>query len=160
VRRSWPWLLLIPAVLFVLIRGLRSGPSLEEVERRIREDHATILRAHLEDDLTAWMDLEADDYVEVSRGEIARPSRLEREARRRRWLESTEFSRYEDTIPPTVHVSSDGNTGWLICRVAVEGVHSQDGETAPVEAVWSWIELYERQGGVLKLVGNVSTQQP
>jgi hypothetical protein len=160
MSRSWPWLLLIPAVLFVLWRGLRPGPDAEIVARRLQEHHATLLRAHLEDDLDAWMDLEAEDYVEVARGEIRRPSRVEREARRRRWLDATEFSRYEDLVEPEVHVSPGGDAGWVLCQVRVEGAHEQDGETSSIEAVWAWIELYERRDGMMKLVGNVSTQRP
>jgi hypothetical protein len=34
-----------------------------------------------------------------------------------------------------------------------------DSTTAPVQAVWAWIELYRKVDGQWKLVGNVSNRQ-
>ncbi len=35
-----------------------------------------------------------------------------------------------------------------------------DGVETPVDAIWAWIELYEKQLGTWRLIGNVSNRRP
>ena len=54
-----------------------------------------------------------------------------------------------------------GSLGWVIAEVEIKGTRtSDDGESMPVEAIWAWIELYEKREGVWKAVGNVSNRRP
>lgn len=161
MKRHWPWLILVPAVLFVVIRGLSPGRPLDLEKQELLRIHEEILRAHRENDLPAWMGVEGEALTVVSRGEILHPSAGERERSRKAYLESTSFTRYEDLVPPQVVVSEDGSLGWLVCRVRMEGVQRQaDGGTSPVEATWAWVELYEKREGRWRLVGNASTREP
>ncbi len=161
MSRHWPWLLLVPAVLFVVIRGLSPGRPLELEKQELLKIHAELIRAHLENDLEAWLDLESDFQTVISQGEILHPTRAERAVQRSAYLESTRFTRYEDLIDPVAVVSEDGSLGWVSCQVRVEGVQTdEDGTERELASTWAWIELYEKSEGRWRLVGNVSNRHP
>ncbi len=123
--------------------------------------HESILEAHRVGDADSWMATEADTVVSANSGEVSFSSATERHAMRDRYLSSTTFSVYRDLRPPIVMVSEDGTLGWVIAEVEIKGMRSSEGKAeAPVEGVWAWIELYEKQGGVWKGVGNVSNRRP
>ena len=65
-----------------------------------------------------------------------------------------------DLRPPLLRVSADGNLGWLIAEVEIRGTRIVDGVETPVDAIWAWIELYEKQSGTWRLIGNVSNRRP
>ena len=123
--------------------------------------HASVLEAHRSGDIDAWMAQEADTVVSANRGVISFPSREERRSRRERYLNATTFDVYRDLRPPIVMVSEDGTLGWVIAEVEMKGtISSEGGAGTPVEGIWAWIELYEKQDGVWKAVGNVSNRRP
>ena len=123
--------------------------------------HASVLEAHLSGDVDAWMAQEADTVVSANRGTISYSTQEERRTRREGYLSSTSFDVYRDLRPPIVTVSEDGTLGWVIAEVEMKGTsQSEDGTAVPFEAIWAWIELYEKQNGVWKAVGNVSNRRP
>lgn len=123
--------------------------------------HQKFIQAHLQKDVAGWLDGEADDYLVANRGAIAYPTKAERAAMRQPYLAQTEFSEYRDLVPPIVKVSDDGTLGWLIAQVKVVGVRTlPDGQAINFEAVWAWIELYEKVDGRWLNTGNLSNEKP
>jgi hypothetical protein len=144
------------AAILALAAGL-PGQSAPSDEQALLSLHATILRAHRENDLPAWMAAEADRFVLVNRGEITYPTKAERESVMAPYLKKTKFREYRDLVPPIVRVSKDGSLGWLIAQVAAAGVQTDaSGKEKPIAFTAAWIELYEKQGGRWVGVGNVS----
>jgi ketosteroid isomerase-like protein len=123
--------------------------------------HKALLASHLQNDAQGVITGEADDVVVVSRGEVLFPTREERVRQFTRYLENSEFERYQDTITPIVRVSVDGTMAWLIAQVEITEVRTNDeGERVPVESTWAWIELYERRSDRWLRVGEVSSMKP
>jgi ketosteroid isomerase-like protein len=123
--------------------------------------HAGVLDAHRRGDVDSWMASEADTVVSANRGVISFSSAEERREKRERYLGSTTFTVYRDFRAPIVSVSEDGTLGWVIAEVEVKGTReSGQEEPTPVEAVWAWIELYQKREGVWTAVGNVSNRRP
>ena len=133
-----------------------TGAVAQPDDQVLLEMHREILRDHLENDLDGWMATESADYVSANRGEVSHPTIEERRQRLQPYLDSTEFSSYRDLIDPIVRVSDDGTLGWVICQVEVEG--AQGGEEFSM--VWAWIELYAKENGEWRRVGNVSNRRP
>jgi hypothetical protein len=132
-----------------------------EDELQLLAAHQQIIQAHLNKDVTTWLDNEADEYLSANRGEIMYPTKAERAAARRPYLEQTEFLEYRDLIPPVVKVSEDGSLGWLVAQVKVVGVRTlPDGQEIPLDATWAWIELYEKIDGRWLCIGNLSNEKP
>lgn len=136
-------------------------PDLARDEGEIRALHGDLLRAHREADLAGWLSKEAEDYVQVNRGEITFPSKEDRSARLGPYLDQTTFTEYRDLLEPLVRISPDGMMGWLLCQVRIAGTRVlETGEAYPVDSVWAWIELYEKREGRWLRVGDVSNVRP
>ena len=151
------FLVLAPAALLLGAVAATPGPTVSSDEQALRALHATILRAHRENDLKAWLAGEADRFVLVNRGEITYPSKAERESILGPYLKKTKFREYRDAVPPVVQISKDGSLGWLIAQVTAAGVQTDAaGAEKPIAFTSAWIELYEKQGGRWVGVGNVS----
>lgn len=124
------------------------------------EMHEGVLEAHRKGDVESWMALEAKEYVSANRGRISFPTIEARRSMRAGYLGSTTFSSYLDLRPPIVQVSRDGTLGWVIVEVEASGQQTEeDGSLAPLHFIFAWIELYEKQSGIWKSVGNVSNQR-
>lgn len=152
----------LAATLFSILALAACSPAvdLEAEADELRRLHEVVLAAHRSGNVGSWMAVEADTVVSANRGEITFPQADDRRTMRELYLGSTSFTVYEDLRPPVVRVSDDGTLGWLIAEVETRGTQmSGDGEV-PVEAVWAWIELYEKGGDGWKLVGNVSNRRP
>ncbi len=151
--------------LFLLVALTTSGcVTIETVDSDIaalKAMHENVLEFHRQGNLEAWLAEEADVVVSANRGQISFTSAEERRARREPYLSSTTFDVYRDLREPVVKVSDDGTLGWVIAEVEMKGSSLSDsGERVPFEAIWAWIELYEKQGGAWKAVGNVSNRRP
>lgn len=123
--------------------------------------HKALIAAHLEYDVDALLEAEPDSILVVSRGEVQHQKRAERIEQYRGYLGSARFSEYRDLIEPIVRVSEDGTMGWLIAQVKIAGQWSGDGsEAVPFDWTWAWIELYEKQDGRWRRIGEVSNMKP
>lgn len=143
-----------------LAGGCSAKPDLAAEADELRALHERVLEAHRAGDVNAWMAIEADPYVSANGGRITFPDAAQRRAAREPYLRSTTFTAYRDLRPPIVRISADGSLGWVIAEVEVRGTQVSDGAETPVEAVWAWIELYEKQAGQWRIVGNVSNRRP
>ncbi len=150
----------ISVTLLVLTSGCAPVSDLETEAAELRRLHQLVLEAHRTGDVDSWMAVEGSEYVSANQGTITFPTASDRRAAREPYLSSTTFTVYRDLRPPIVRVSADANLGWLIAEVEVRGTQMVDGVETPVEAIWAWIELYEKQSGTWRLIGNVSNRRP
>ncbi len=140
--------------------GCSAGSSSDADTARLLVMHEEVLEAHRTGDVGAWLALEADEYVSANSGTVSFPTKADREAVRAPYLAATTFYMYQDVRPPVVHVSADGTLGWLIAEVEVRGAQvAEDSSSTEIEAVWAWIELYRKEAGEWRLVGNVSNRR-
>jgi hypothetical protein len=140
-----------------LASGVAAEPAHGSDEKELLAIHATVLRAHRERDLAAWMATQSERFVVVNRGEISHPTRAEQEAFLGPYLNRTRFREYKDLVPPIVKVSRDGSLAWLIAQIHAAGAQTDaSGKEIPIEFTSAWIELYEKQAGRWVSVGNVS----
>ena len=152
------------AVIGIALLGLASGcapaSDLDAEAEQLLGLHLRVLEAHRTGNVDSWMAVEASEYVSANGGTISFPTASDRRASREPYLSSTTFTTYRDLRPPIVRVSADATLGWLIAEVEVRGTRVVDGVETPVDAIWAWIELYEKQSGAWKLIGNVSNRRP
>lgn len=132
-----------------------SAQRMEDVAE-ILAAHEEILQAHRDNDVEILMRGAAEEYTLVTRGEVVYPTIDDRKSRFSEYFGMTEFTKYEDSIPPIVKVSEDGSLAWLIARVSVSGIQTIGEQEQALDFVSAWIELYEKQNGHWVQTGNVS----
>jgi hypothetical protein len=144
-----------------LLMACASAPVVDVSSERSRllALHEQAMEAHRRSDVEMLLDAEGDDFVLGSRGEVSRPTLEQRRSFLGPYLQRLRFSEYVDVLPPVVHVSADGTTGWVIAQVRARGTEvGGTGRTLQFES--AWIELYEKRGGAWRRVGNVSNFKP
>ena len=163
-NRNGRWSALVCALVLVglgLVGGCERDVDVTADEEALLARHAFVLEAHRTGDVPGWMASEADTVISVNRGTITYSAAADRRARRERYLGSTTFSVYRDLRPPLVKVSDDGTLGWVIAEVEIRGVRKgEDGTETPVDSIWAWIELYEKNEEEWKAIGNVANMRP
>ena len=124
-------------------------------QARLLALHEEAMEAHRKGDVELLLKADAEDFVLASRGQISRPSLEQRRQFLGPYLRGVRFTEYVDMVPPVVHVSADGTTGWVICQVRASGSEVREGgRTIQFES--TWIELYEKRSVGWRRVGNVS----
>ena len=122
--------------------------------------HETVLQAHRDGDVEAWLSVEADTVLSVNNGTITRLTRTDRRSARSGYLLRATFDRYEDVRPPEVRISEDGTLGWVAVEVEVEGwMARDDGAIEDFAEAYAWVELYEKRDGRWVMTGNVSNSR-
>ena len=137
------------------------GQSVDGDEAELLALHQTIINAHLNGDIDAWLAIEADTTISANGGKITHLGRSERRNAREPYLARATFESYRDVKPPMVRISDDGSLGWVIAEVEVIGwTANDDGSIEDISNVWAWIELYEKTPSGWKVEGNVSNSRP
>jgi ketosteroid isomerase-like protein len=127
-------------------------------ERRILALHEAGLKAHMDGDIDALLAFQADDFLLVDRGEISTLSKQDVRDFLGPYLASTKFEFYRDKVPPLVKVSQDGTLGWVAAQIEARGESAgSNGQSRTIEAVFAWIELYERRGDEWVSIGNATS---
>lgn len=151
---------------FHTIRLNVGNERLADVPPRIA-DIAEILKmheqqktAHLTYDAEMLVGLSADDSLEVSRGNVASPSRAEALARFKRYFSSFRFIEWEDITPPTIKISKDGTLATKIVQKRVRGTYKNEkGEDVSTHTVFAWLEVLEKIDGKWKMTAIASTDK-
>ena len=117
--------------------------------------HEQAMEAHRRSDVEMLLQADHEDFVLASRGQLSKPTLEQRRQFLGPYLRGVRFAEYVDVVPPVVHVSADGTTGWVIAQVKARGTGVPDA-TRTLQFESAWIELYEKRGGAWRRVGNIS----
>lgn len=123
--------------------------------------HARVLEAHRRSDVALLLADANERSISSGRGVLRETGREELAARLGPYFAATRFTRYDDVVAPVLAVSADGTLGWLACQIEAAGTQSQaSGPPQPVAFGYSWVELYARQNGEWRAIGNASSALP
>ena len=119
--------------------------------------HDNVLRGHLSGNVDLVLGPDDSEFVQATRGAVAKSDRAARKAQLAAYLKKTRFTVYRDQVPPLAKVSADGTLGWVVAQVEAKGEQAgPDGSAEPLEFVSAWVELYEKRNGRWVAAGNVS----
>jgi hypothetical protein len=119
--------------------------------------HEDSIKAHLEKNVSFFVQDISKNYTSVSWGEIQKPTIKDIGATFTNYLENTNFSEYRDLQEPIIGFSNDGSLAWLIAQVKVTGKRKTDGEETDVDFICSWLTLYERKDDKWLRLADAST---
>lgn len=115
-------------------------------------------RAHLEGDADLLVSMFAEDFTEIARGEVTRPTREESRARFQAYFDRANLLAWDDVSPPVISISDDGSMAHVIVRKRVRWTTEDAAEEA--EAEFAWLETYGKRNGRWRLTSIASTQRP
>ena len=134
------------------------GPDLDRLKAEILDLHAAFINAHLDADVEALLENQADQLTFVAHGDVEVRTVEATRALLAGYLQDTVFTEYRDVQQPIVGVSADGSLGWSIVQVKVAGTrHQGDGSRRELDFTCAWLTLYQRQGNRWMRTAEVST---
>lgn len=105
--------------------------------------HHQAREAHLTGNADLLASGTADHLLVVSRAKIRRQSREELRNFFQQYLAKTNYSMWDDVVPPEVHVSPEGKMAWMAVHIRARA--KQAGEDLDFES--AWIATYEKHSG-------------
>ena len=149
------------AVLLPAAVGCQEQADLDVLRAEILALHRSFIQAHLDKDAAFLARPTSPDYLFVAGGEVERMNAEQVERMLSGYLDSTDFSVYEDVAEPVIGISRDGSLAWAIVQVRVAGTSTRaEGPPRSFDTRWAWITLYERDGHGWLRVADVSTSRP
>jgi ketosteroid isomerase-like protein len=123
--------------------------------------HRADRRAHFQHDVDALLATVPPEFIFVRDGKVQPQSREDLRARFTHYFQGTEFTTWDDLEPPIVHVSPDGQMGWMVVRVKIALDQTDaSGKRATDTTVMAWMSVYEKHDGKWQHVANATTVQP
>ena len=136
-------------------------PDFEAFHREIRAYHDAFIDAHVRNRPEFLVQDLADDYVNVSRGELLRRTKEEILETFADYLGHTTFSEYRLLEEPTIGFSDDGSVAWSTFRLKVVGIRRMpDGSEASFDSTWGCLVLFGRRGDRWVRVAEASSRKP
>jgi ketosteroid isomerase-like protein len=123
--------------------------------------HQAARRAHFNRDVDAILANMGPDFTFVREGKIRAMSHDDVRKQFTEYFQGAEFSAWDDLDPPIIHVSPDGQMGWMVVRVRVAYTKSDSsGKKSQNESVIAWMSAYEKRDGKWLHIANASTFEP
>ena len=131
-------------------------------------DHAELLRlherqrkAHLER-RADWLVAEfGDSLFSISRGGVSIGTRGKAQAGFQEYLDASTFQAWDDIVPPRIRISPDGQMAYVVVQKRVHlTTRGPGGATEAERTRFSWLSVYEKQGGQWRLAAIASTERP
>jgi uncharacterized protein (TIGR02246 family) len=123
--------------------------------------HQADRRAHFDCDVDAILSTIGPDFTFVRDGKIKVMTRDAVRKQFTQYFDGAQFSAWDDLEPPIIHVSPDGQMGWMIVRVKVVYTKTDSsGKKSEDESVIAWMSAYEKRDGKWLHIANASTFEP
>jgi hypothetical protein len=123
--------------------------------------HKDARRAHFEHDVDAILAGTNESSTSVRDGKVQVRSRDEVRKQFTQYFQGTKFTAWNDLEPPIIHVSPDGQMGWMIVRVRIAYTKTDaSGAQSKEDTVMAWMSVYEKHDGKWLHVANASTTAP
>ncbi len=127
-----------------------------EAADELRAAHEVARRAHLEGDAALMAPGMADEMVSVSNGNLSANSREKTISFFQGYFARVKYLEWSDAAPPVIHVSPDGQIGWMAVKVRARYIDRTKPEAGEKAFRSSWIATYQRVGCAWKMTGNAS----
>ena len=127
-----------------------------EAAAALRAAHEAARRAHLEGNAELMAPGMAHQMVLVSNGELSVNPREKMISFFKNYFARVKYLEWSDAAPPLIHVSPDGQMGWMAVKVRARYVERAKPEAGEKTFKSSWIATYARVGCEWKMTGNAS----
>jgi hypothetical protein len=139
-------LLTILLLAFVTTTSLAADHKTDE--QALLDLHSKAREAHLKGDANLLAEGLADRFMDVGRGHFDWTTRDQFRERFAKVFATRKYSRWENVVPPVVHIAPDGKSGWMAVQLHAEMTDQEDGK--PPEKLnfdMAWMANYEKQNG-------------
>lgn len=139
--------------------SLDAPPRIADTAELLRL-HEQQKQAHMGYDAELFVEMFADQLMQLQRGRLTTRTRSENLARFKSYFSSFKFQEWEDIKPPIVRISNDGSMATIAVQKSVKGTYMNDkGEDVFDHTIFAWLEIWEKIGGKWKVTAVASTER-
>jgi hypothetical protein len=129
--------------------------------RELLEMHRQARAAHFGRDADKLVADLADDYTNVTNGQIQQPGREASLTRFKNYFGRSAFLEWDDITPPVIKVSADATMAYMIVNLKLRlTAAGEDGKPREQSEVFAWLATYRKIEGVWKMTAIASTNTP
>lgn len=131
-----------------------STSTVERDTQSLLAMHARDRQAHLKGDADLLATGMADPFINVAHGKVETIPREQMRQHFAQYFGQVKYSSWEDSAPPKVFVSPDGQMAWMVIEIKAR-LSDRSGAQAGIERefISSWIATFEKQHGEWRGVG-------
>ncbi len=150
--------ILLSAICLAGIQSCMDHPDLEKEKKAILALHNEQKKAHLEKDIDLLLGDGSDDFIEVNRGVVKKPTREESRTRFQSYFDAVDFVKWDDVSPPVFSFSDDATMATTIVQKIV--ITKQKLENNRLDtAYYAWLAIYQKNKDKWKMTRMASTRQ-
>ncbi|HUR31626.1 MAG TPA: hypothetical protein VMZ69_09345 [Saprospiraceae bacterium] len=101
-------------------------------------------QAHMEKNVELLLDEDYDDYLEVNRGFVRKPTRAESTKRFQSYFDAVDFIKWDDVAPPVFSFSDDGTMATSVVDKIVITKLKEEGNRLDT-AHFAWLVVYKKE---------------
>jgi len=137
-----------------LATAAASPSNLEHDTQSLLAIHSRDRQAHLKGDANLLVASVADHLINVEYGKVEIVTREQMRQQFTQRFERVKYSSWEDTAPPKIYASPDGQMAWMVIEIKAR-LTDRSGPNAGVERsfIGSWIATFDKQQGEWRMVG-------
>lgn len=122
--------------------------------------HELQKEAHLSYNAGLFVEMFADQLMQLQRGSVVTRSRSENLARFKNYFSTFKFQEWEDIKPPIVKISNDGSMATIAVQKSVKGTYKNDKDEEVFDhTIFAWLEVWEKVDGKWKVTTVASTEK-
>ena len=149
--------LIFPGLMTVIFSCTRQ-PDFEEEKKAIMVLHDQQRQAHFEKNVELLLAGGSEDFMDVNRGMIRKPTREESTKRLQSYFDAVEFVKWDDVSPPIFSFSDDATMATTIVdKLVVLKVKDEDNRLDTTH--FAWLAVYKKNNGKWQLHRVGSTNQ-
>ena len=121
-------------------------PDLEAEKEALMVLHNNQRKAHMEKNVELLLGDHYDDFVEVNRGFVRKPTREESTKRLQSYFDAVDFIKWDDVSPPVFSFSDDGTMATsIVDKIVILKLKEEDNRLDTT--YFAWLAVYKKDNG-------------
>ena len=149
---------LMIAAIFLSGQSCNNTFNLDKEKEAIMVLHNQQRKAHMEKNADLLLGDVLQDYIEVNRGVVKRPTHAESVARFQSYFNSVDFIKWDDLAEPVFSFSDDGTMATTVVQKLVV-TKDKTGSNRIDTTHYAWLAVYRKVDGKWKLKSMASTNK-
>lgn len=114
---------------------------------------------HLAENAEEFVRLFSDQFININRGVISQPTKIESYERFNNYFKTVEFIKWDDVEPPVVQISDDGSMAYSIIKKEVIASYLNQEQKVIDTTHFAWTTIYKKYNGQWKIDCVTSTNK-
>ena len=144
----------------IIISSCSLKPDLEREKQKLLVLHDQQRTAHFDKNVRNLLAEQSNDFLQIQKGDITRPSLDERTQQMQAYFDRVAFDSWDDIEPPIVEISDDATmANTFVEKLVVLKLKDEKGKVSLDTTRFAWTTTYRKIDGQWRMTAITSTRQ-